>query len=163
MRFIRQLCTCQTEAAPRRRTDQGKPPRSCLVRHNQCWYIMMRHKERVMSILCTHVCLQQYVCLRPHATTNFTNRCSSSNTFISLILLCTVLSEIGHPACWCQITWAIYCPPPLLPTTSLVWADVWDDMLLLICNELYINTICLVIKYTLTHYLTQNPLFLMTC
>ena len=69
------------------------------VRHSQCYCIMIIHKERVMSFQCTHICLQQYVCLRPHATTNYSNRCSSSNTFISLILLCTVLSEIGHPAC----------------------------------------------------------------
>ena len=60
------------------------------------------HKERVMSFQYTHICLRQYVCLRPHATTIFINK--YSNTIISLILVCIwntpfcllVLDYMGH-------------------------------------------------------------------
>ena len=67
---------------------------SCLVWHqsDQCWNIMMQHKETVMSRLCTHVCL------RPHTTTNYSNLCSSSSIIISLTLLYTALKFLAENA-----------------------------------------------------------------
>ena len=134
--------------------------------HNYAWRCpttsndtVLCHKERVMCFQYTHICLRQYVCLRPHPTTIFINK--YNNTIISLILVCIWNTPIT--AWWCLITRV-----HLLLTTTFLSKNLlglrWSLKRYgaLVCNELYINTICLVIKYTLTHYLTQNPLFLMT-
>ena len=93
--------------------------------HNCAWAspatpndTVLCHKERVMCFQYTHICLRQYVCLRPHPTTIFINK--YNNTIISLIFSLSLKYPITA-WWWCLITRVIYCLlPPSYPKTSLV-------------------------------------------